>query len=413
MKTYVPQSNSSWKSLSQSAHSKSTNSQLTYRSKYKEETLEPNSQQTIVPTSQKPWGSMISNVMRTSMAKGSGLTLTPQPSRQSVVQRHPLKRPTTLEQKPIEGTKQTWTSEEIFPEGDLLRLKQALLQLIPNDANPSPQERVDALTFHDHQNPMDMPGGKENAGNAAKVTDTGEVHLNNTLDDYYNTDGSPNKEKIKSTIVHESLHAVSANHTGFQNYSSLVKEGSVQNAPDEAVTDYFALQVYQSVFPEKQDFNTGYWVPVEAIGATAPTKEKGELLRAQHLPADWSGEMIGVLKNVLGIDEEKLKGLYFKNSDEFGQLIEGKEEEIRTQWSKLIDKQALETHGVLTKVYKEVILEEVIQDNLQQLKDLDENQWSSIVKDALKQKNVPKVDAKFGSPFSDAFIKKKVKERVH
>ncbi len=115
--------------------------------------------------------------------------------------------PADLHPVHVTGPKRTWTLEQVFNNNQLSQLKRILLSKLPRDAEPSPTTRVLALRFFEHQNPADMPDGTENAGNAAKVTLTGEVHLNNTLNDFYFADGSPNIERLNVPKVRATLGA--------------------------------------------------------------------------------------------------------------------------------------------------------------------------------------------------------------
>ena len=72
MKTYLSQSQSSRKSSSGSARSKSAEPGSTNVPKSEQETAELDEQQERIATVERPWGSMIGNVMRTSTNKDSG-----------------------------------------------------------------------------------------------------------------------------------------------------------------------------------------------------------------------------------------------------------------------------------------------------------------------------------------------------
>lgn len=64
------------------------------------------------------------------------------------------------------------------------------------------------------------------------------------------------REKIISTIVHESLHAASHEHVGFQ----AVTDTSAQNYNlDEYVTDYFAWQAYRELQGDGASYKTNYF----------------------------------------------------------------------------------------------------------------------------------------------------------
>ena len=80
-------------------------------------------------------------------------------------------------------------------------------------------------------------------------------YLSNESPDY-SYGQSIDKEKVQSTIVHESLHLSSHQHEGFQ-----ISEGEPASANlkyDEFITDYFAEQVYKKLYPDAE-YKTGYY----------------------------------------------------------------------------------------------------------------------------------------------------------
>lgn len=326
------------------------------------------------------------------------------------VQRHnaPV-APKTLVPTPIAGDKAKWKVADILPESDLKKLQENLIALIPADAKPTPAERVAALKFVDHEQPTDMPSGYE--GVAAKVESDGTVHFNNSFDDYFETNGSVKANKVKSTIVHEAMHAISANHTGLQDYSDLIQQGSIQQSPDEALTEYFSIEIYKSVFGmTAQDYETGYWVPNSQRIAAAPDPSTKQAALQQQLPAGWTGQMVEIIKSVLGIGDDKLKSLYFKNPAEFAELLEGKRDEIKSRWSVLMGKQTLEGSSVLTVDYKESLLDEVIQQKAEAIRAQDTaDKRIEIVKTELVARGVPNIANSKTTPYSDPLITRKVK----
>jgi hypothetical protein len=331
--------------------------------------------------------------------------------RRTMIHRHTMPMPEKLAQKEITGEKQPWTVSGVLG-ADLEKLKQALVNVIPADATPSPQERVDALTHTDCPTPEDMvkKAGAENRNNAAKVTPDGGVFFNNSHNDYYNADGSPNKDMIKTTVVHESMHFVSANHEGVQKYADLLSPTPGQNTvaqlqPDEAITDFLSLQVYEKVFGVDKPYITAYWVAASANVKLSASADTAKTARDQQLPVAWTGDMVEVLKTVLGVDEAELTTMYFKDPAAFGRAIEGKRDAIQAAWAKKMGQAGLAA-GVLSSEYQPVLLAEVVEEELTALKAAtDKAARGDLVRAALVKKGVgAKTEALLKSTFSDTVV---------
>jgi hypothetical protein len=327
-----------------------------------------------------------------------------------VLQRHPI-RPDKLVATVVDGVKAKWVVADILTADKMAILRTQMQALIPPDAKPSPQERIASLKFLDHDKPEGMPKGYDTV--AAKVDgDSGEVHFNNSLNDYYNKDGSVNKNKVLSTIVHEAFHAVSAEHKGLQGDEyDLLKGGTAIRAPDEAITEYFAVQVYQALTGKGEaDYETGYWV---AEGGKAPVgaADKKKMVLDKELPQAWTGQLVGIMKSVLGVNDEQIKEIYFKDPTKFTALIQGKKPEIQAKWDLIAGKQTLEWHGVLTGEAKDTVISEAITAKAGELKADNEDEWFNLVKAALVDKKVPEeaFTGKFPA-IAPAAVKAKVKQ---
>ncbi len=88
---------------------------------------------------------------------------------------------------------------------------------------------------------------------SARTTSSG-ILVNNFNRIYYLTyPNLVNVEIARSFIVHEMVHWVSHNHTGFQN----TEKGRNQLEWDECVTDYIARNAYFDLYPNST-YRTGY-----------------------------------------------------------------------------------------------------------------------------------------------------------
>ena len=116
---------------------------------------------------------------------------------------------------------------------------------------------------------MEFDQADLNVNPAAWTSPAGTVYMGTTSPDY-SLNGELDVDKIRSTIIHETIHASSHEHVGFQNTT----DTSIPNSNyDEYVTDYFAKMVFDELYPGRT-YKTGYF-----------TKDVGG--RAMH----WGGNL--------------------------------------------------------------------------------------------------------------------------
>jgi insecticidal toxin complex protein TccC len=89
---------------------------------------------------------------------------------------------------------------------------------------------------------------------AAWTSPKGVVYMGVTAPDY-SEGGSLDVDKIRSTVVHESLHFFSHQHVGFQAGTDTAITNSNY---DEYVTDYLAEKVFNAMYPGST-YKTGYF----------------------------------------------------------------------------------------------------------------------------------------------------------
>ncbi|WP_232435573.1 hypothetical protein, partial [Burkholderia ubonensis] len=132
---------------------------------------------------------------------------------------------------------------------------------------------VKTVTGKDLADRMDIPydSANLNANPSAWTSPKGEVYIAWDSPDYV-LNGNLDIEKIRSTVVHEYIHAASANHVGLQKVTK--ESGELGTAPlnyDESIVDYFSYQAYIELYPHQQ-YKAGYFI---ADG----TLWQGELVR--------------------------------------------------------------------------------------------------------------------------------------
>uniref|UniRef100_UPI0036DDBA34 RHS repeat domain-containing protein n=1 Tax=Photorhabdus sp. RM322S TaxID=3342825 RepID=UPI0036DDBA34 len=138
------------------------------------------------------------------------------------------------------------------------------------------------------------------ANPAAWTSPEGTIYMATDSPDY-SQNGELDVDKIRSTVVHESLHFSSHNYVGFQADT----DTSVQNTNyDEYVTDYFAYSVYKEMYPDSP-YKTGYF-----------TKDVG------GKPKVWGGNLVEFMTQSGHETLGNIKQAYFGGQGRLNQLPE-------------------------------------------------------------------------------------------
>ncbi|WP_118985519.1 RHS repeat domain-containing protein [Photorhabdus sp. CRCIA-P01] len=151
---------------------------------------------------------------------------------------------------PSEMRTKRWKSAEHV---DLNQLASTISEI--SGEKERPINLVDS-TLEEVSNKTGIPFNSEilTANPAAWTSPEGIIYMATDSPDY-SQNGELDIDKIRSTIIHESLHFSSHKHVGFQAET----DTSVQNTNyDEYVTDYFAAQVYKKMYPNRP-YKTGYF----------------------------------------------------------------------------------------------------------------------------------------------------------
>ncbi|KVX93522.1 toxin [Burkholderia ubonensis] len=140
----------------------------------------------------------------------------------------------------------------------------------------------------------------------------------------YSADDRLDAAKIRSTLVHESMHAASHNHTGFQ---QMTKEAGINSNwnYDEFTTDYFAHKVYQQLYPDA-DYKTNYF-----------TKDLGER------PKVWGGNLIAFMVQSGHMCEADITSAYANGKGSLV-LLEDEKLDAWKQYAKTGNVKALQKH---------------------------------------------------------------------
>lgn len=167
---------------------------------------------------------------------------------------------------------------------------------------------LETISGRDLAKKMNIPYDDTNPGAnpAAWTSPEGRIYVSRDAPDFV-VDGSLDVDKIRSTVIHESIHSASANHTGLQAVTRQTGDVGLSALNyDEAAVDYFAHKVYKHLYPG-QSYKSGYFVA------------QGTL---------WMGETVRFLERAGVMSTEQLKTALFRNPDLFKHLPDT----IRQEW---------------------------------------------------------------------------------
>ncbi|MBT2375784.1 dermonecrotic toxin domain-containing protein [Pseudomonas fluorescens] len=134
---------------------------------------------------------------------------------------------------------------------------------------------------------------QRNTNPAAWTSPKGTIYMGVTAPDY-TLNGKLDADKIRSTIIHESIHASSFKHTGFQHAT----DTSIANSNyDEYITDYFAEKIFKKLYPEGT-YKTAYFT----------SNVRGESMH-------WGGNMVKFMIDSGHITEAELIYRYFNTGE--------------------------------------------------------------------------------------------------
>lgn len=196
-------------------------------------------------------------------------------------------------QMPANQASKPWQTKDYV---DTVQLAKTINQLF--GVSVSPIKVVDVTHEELFEQIRSVPGNETmqfneedlRANPAAWTSSDGTIYMGVTAPDY-SENGQLDRDKIRSTIVHEALHASSHGHVGFQQET----DTSVSNSNyDEYITDYLAHQVFSAMYPGAV-YKTGYFT----------TNVGGD---AQH----WGGNMAKFMIDSGHVTKSELLGGYFK-----------------------------------------------------------------------------------------------------
>jgi Domain of unknown function (DUF4157) len=284
-----------------------------------------------------------------------------------ILQRHFIPMPGALKAPQILKPKQRWSvfggKDSVLRYDELKKIKATIAAAIPPDSKPSPQERVDRVRIETVPARF-MPAAYQEV--PAKTESSGVIFFNWECPDYFRVDGTPDPDKVRSTVIHEFFHAVSSGSTGLQPSADLLDPaGGIaksQLQPDEAVTEILAVRAYEAVFGADKPYLTGYFVTASKGVASSVDSATAEIAKQERLPVAWTGDMVKVLQSVLSISEDDLIKMYFSDPGAFKTLTSppGVKQAIIEKWNHVIGVSTVENRDILSSDHKQRFLIDAI-----------------------------------------------------
>lgn len=157
-------------------------------------------------------------------------------------------------------------------------------------------------------------------------------------ENYYFPDGSVRTEFIKSVMIHEALHAVSLNSTGFQGLDYSYTKGLKSDSVDEAVTDRLGSEIAGAVLGQAEKYTSQYWNVLGRKGLDFHLTSRGLETLANSNPSVWLGDLVDIITAATGLTWAQIKKGYLSNDqgahDSVTQAINGKKAEIEAEWTR-------------------------------------------------------------------------------
>lgn len=150
-----------------------------------------------------------------------------------------------------------WKAEEYVDIDFLTSTVNSLFEIKKKDIkvkSVSHQDVFEQIKSVPGNEAMEFDSENLSANPSAWTSPQGTIYMGTTAPDY-SSNGSLDVDKIRSTIVHESIHALSHNHTGFQAETDM---SATNSNYDEYVTDFFAEKVFKKMFPNST-YKTSYF----------------------------------------------------------------------------------------------------------------------------------------------------------
>lgn len=283
------------------------------------------------------------------------------------LRRHFIPMPGALKEPQILEPKQRWSvfggTDAVLRYDELKKIRATVMAAIPPNSQPTPKERIDRVRIETVPAAL-MPAGY--GAVPAKTESSGTIYFNWECPDYFRVDGTPDPDKVRSTVIHEFFHAVSSGSTGLQSSADLLDPaGGIaksQLQPDEAITEILAVRAYEAVFGADRPYLTGYFVTASKGVASSVDAATAGIAKQERLPVAWTGDMVKVLQSVLSVGEDDLVEMYFSDPAKFQTLTSapGVKTAIIDEWNGVIGLSALKNRDILSSDYKERFLVEAV-----------------------------------------------------
>jgi hypothetical protein len=280
------------------------------------------------------------------------------------IQRHPIEPNRDIFHEASFGERKIDEMKSIVQDPTLIQsVRDALSNLVTNTLNgPDLQTKLQQIQTAQWElvddvsplNPAQVKGGKISFY---------YYHAN-----WYNPDGSPRTNFIKSCMIHEGLHYISHKHQGFQ---ELVPEvlnplnPSSAETLDEAVTDKIGAEIAEEVLETSEPYTTNYWNLQARRGLDYHMTFKGLEILSTGSPKLWLGKMVDIICAKTNLTWETIKRAYLSDdvqSQTIQQEIHAKQSQIMDAWkeeNRLALEAQLKGHAIEKDEWKTILTKSV------------------------------------------------------
>ena len=236
---------------------------------------------------------------------------------QRSVQRHPIAAPLEMGRAAPFGARDVGQMKTIVEDAAFrAKIRTGLKALVDRELPAA--EAADKRAMIDAKLDWKLDAGNSVGAPATAGTDGIKVYYLNAM--WYLPDGRPRTAYIRSVMLHEALHFVSANHRGFQtlnleNLNTHAKGGTaVAHSLDEAVTERVSREIAGEVLGSGEAYTTNYWNVEARRGLDFHLTDKGLSLLASGQAKLWLGDMVEVVSSKTGLSWERLRAAYLSDA---------------------------------------------------------------------------------------------------
>ena len=186
-----------------------------------------------------------------------------------------------------------------------------------------------------------------------------KFHLNVRSPFFYKEDGTPDEGFIRATVIHESMHCISHNHTGLQEADfisrpakgaeperrSTIGDATAPNdSLDEAMTERLSQQIFELLYPN-EDYKTNYWQSLSDVGFHKTADGLKNLTNRPYKEKNWTADLAKLVEKEGVLTKEQLEAFYLKGEAGLRKLDASAPDRFKQRYAEVLKKWQAQKEG--------------------------------------------------------------------